>query len=158
MLNTWPFLITWQILIAQFHWRHSVLSHHRYVSSKPRISLLSRIPHFLSLSLCDFIFFFLVFVSSRSIAFWFNEWLKMLEDQVASLLQRYLGDYVIGLNKEALKISVWQGLILLFYSLLLNSILKFWCCVKIWWLHFSLFAVILMRWSGIHKNFFLMRL
>lgn len=28
---------------------------------------------------------------------------------MASLLQRYLGDYVIGLNKEALKISVWQG-------------------------------------------------
>lgn len=33
----------------------------------------------------------------------------MLEDQVANLLQRYLGDYVRGLNKEALKISVWQG-------------------------------------------------
>lgn len=33
----------------------------------------------------------------------------MLEDQVANLLQRYLGNYVIGLNKEALKISVWQG-------------------------------------------------
>ncbi|VFQ66400.1 unnamed protein product [Cuscuta campestris] len=33
----------------------------------------------------------------------------MLEDQVAYLLQRYLGNYVSGLNKEALKISVWQG-------------------------------------------------
>ncbi|KAF9624988.1 hypothetical protein IFM89_016808 [Coptis chinensis] len=33
----------------------------------------------------------------------------MLEDQVANLLQRYLGNYVKGLNKEALKISVWQG-------------------------------------------------
>lgn len=33
----------------------------------------------------------------------------MLEDQVANLLQRYLGNYVQGLNKEALKISVWQG-------------------------------------------------
>ncbi|KAM1034247.1 hypothetical protein ACFX2J_037492 [Malus domestica] len=33
----------------------------------------------------------------------------MLEDQVANLLQRYLGDYVRGLNKEALKISVWRG-------------------------------------------------
>ncbi|KAJ4951540.1 hypothetical protein NE237_028372 [Protea cynaroides] len=33
----------------------------------------------------------------------------MLEDQVAYLLQRYLGNYVKGLNKEALKISVWQG-------------------------------------------------
>ncbi|PPR99879.1 hypothetical protein GOBAR_AA20785 [Gossypium barbadense] len=33
----------------------------------------------------------------------------MLEDQVAYLLQRYLGNYVIGLNKEALNISVWQG-------------------------------------------------
>ncbi|GMN30837.1 hypothetical protein TIFTF001_002987 [Ficus carica] len=32
----------------------------------------------------------------------------MLEDQVAYLLQRYLGNYVRGLNKEALKISVWQ--------------------------------------------------
>ncbi|CAN4127752.1 unnamed protein product [Withania somnifera] len=33
----------------------------------------------------------------------------MLEDQVAYLLQRYLGNYVRGLNKEALKISVWKG-------------------------------------------------
>ncbi|EPS74221.1 hypothetical protein M569_00532, partial [Genlisea aurea] len=33
----------------------------------------------------------------------------MLEDQVAYLLQRYLGNYVRGVNKEALKISVWQG-------------------------------------------------
>ncbi|KAL6175920.1 hypothetical protein ACLB2K_052558 [Fragaria x ananassa] len=33
----------------------------------------------------------------------------MLEDQVANLLQRYLGNYVKGLSKEALKISVWQG-------------------------------------------------
>ena len=39
---------------------------------------------------------------------------------MASLLQKYLGNYVRGLNKEALKISVWQGLILLFHSLLLN--------------------------------------
>lgn len=28
---------------------------------------------------------------------------------MAYLLQRYLGNYVRGLNKEALKISVWQG-------------------------------------------------
>ncbi|XP_078437793.1 pleckstrin homology (PH) domain-containing protein isoform X2 [Wolffia australiana] len=33
----------------------------------------------------------------------------MLEDQVASLLQKYLGNYVKGFNKEALKISVWRG-------------------------------------------------
>ncbi|XAR70582.1 hypothetical protein NMG60_11027485 [Bertholletia excelsa] len=33
----------------------------------------------------------------------------MLEDQVAYLLQRYLGNYVRGLNKEALNISVWRG-------------------------------------------------
>ncbi|KAH9610754.1 hypothetical protein KSS87_017342 [Heliosperma pusillum] len=33
----------------------------------------------------------------------------MLEDQVAYLLQRYLGNYVRGLSKEALKISVWNG-------------------------------------------------
>ncbi|XWS62075.1 hypothetical protein CRYUN_Cryun07bG0179900 [Craigia yunnanensis] len=33
----------------------------------------------------------------------------MLEDQVAYLLQMFLGNYVRGLNKEALKISVWQG-------------------------------------------------
>ncbi|XP_058190168.1 uncharacterized protein LOC131307586 isoform X5 [Rhododendron vialii] len=33
----------------------------------------------------------------------------MLEDQVTYLLQRYLGNYVRGLNKEALKISVWKG-------------------------------------------------
>jgi vacuolar protein sorting-associated protein 13A/C len=33
----------------------------------------------------------------------------MLEDQVAFLLQKYLGNYVRGLSKEALKISVWRG-------------------------------------------------
>ncbi|KAG9142716.1 hypothetical protein Leryth_005471 [Lithospermum erythrorhizon] len=33
----------------------------------------------------------------------------MLEDQVTYLLQRYLGNYVRGLSKEALKISVWRG-------------------------------------------------
>ncbi|KAF8380627.1 hypothetical protein HHK36_028116 [Tetracentron sinense] len=33
----------------------------------------------------------------------------MLEDQVAFLLQKYLGNYVRGLNKEALNISVWKG-------------------------------------------------
>nr|CAB3500118.1 unnamed protein product [Digitaria exilis] len=33
----------------------------------------------------------------------------MLEDQVAFLLQKYLGNYVRGLNKEALKISVWRA-------------------------------------------------
>lgn len=33
----------------------------------------------------------------------------MLEDQVAFFLEKYLGNYVRGLNKEALKISVWQG-------------------------------------------------
>ncbi|XP_058084436.1 uncharacterized protein LOC131232245 isoform X2 [Magnolia sinica] len=33
----------------------------------------------------------------------------MLEDQVAFLLQKYLGNYVRGLNKEALKISAWRG-------------------------------------------------
>ncbi|XP_060207492.1 uncharacterized protein LOC132635217 [Lycium barbarum] len=33
----------------------------------------------------------------------------VLEDQVVYLLQRYLGNYVRGLNKEALKLSVWQG-------------------------------------------------
>uniref|UniRef100_A0A0E0BDW2 PH domain-containing protein n=1 Tax=Oryza glumipatula TaxID=40148 RepID=A0A0E0BDW2_9ORYZ len=32
----------------------------------------------------------------------------MLEDQVAFLLQKYLGNYVRGLSKEALKISVWR--------------------------------------------------
>ncbi|XP_043715720.1 uncharacterized protein LOC122664096 isoform X2 [Telopea speciosissima] len=33
----------------------------------------------------------------------------MLEDQVAFLLQKYLGNYVRGLNKEAFKISIWKG-------------------------------------------------
>ncbi|KAH9321017.1 hypothetical protein KI387_015656, partial [Taxus chinensis] len=33
----------------------------------------------------------------------------MLEDKVAFLLQKYLGNYVKGLSKEALKISVWRG-------------------------------------------------
>jgi hypothetical protein len=32
-----------------------------------------------------------------------------LEDQVTFLLQKYLGNYIRGLNKEALKISVWRG-------------------------------------------------
>ena len=36
----------------------------------------------------------------------------MLEDQVASLLQKYLGNYVRGFNKEALKISVWKGFLI----------------------------------------------
>ncbi|ERN15489.1 uncharacterized protein LOC18443778 [Amborella trichopoda] len=33
----------------------------------------------------------------------------MLKDQVAFLLQKYLGNYVRGLSKEDLKISVWMG-------------------------------------------------
>ncbi|KAJ4957745.1 hypothetical protein NE237_024856 [Protea cynaroides] len=33
----------------------------------------------------------------------------MLEEQVAFLLQKYLGNYVRGLNKEDFKISVWRG-------------------------------------------------
>lgn len=50
------------------------------------------------------IFNVITLAASRFWEFW-----KMLEDQVAYLLQRYLGNYVRGLNKEALKISVWQG-------------------------------------------------
>lgn len=34
---------------------------------------------------------------------------KMLEEHVAYYLEKYLGNYVKGLSKEALKISVWQG-------------------------------------------------
>lgn len=34
----------------------------------------------------------------------------MLEEQLAFYLDKYLGDYVKGLSKEALKISVWNGL------------------------------------------------
>ncbi|KAB2635213.1 vacuolar protein sorting-associated protein 13F [Pyrus ussuriensis x Pyrus communis] len=41
----------------------------------------------------------------------------MLEDQVANLLQRYLGNYVRGLNKEALEISVWQEILQKYYEL-----------------------------------------
>jgi vacuolar protein sorting-associated protein 13A/C len=33
----------------------------------------------------------------------------MLEEHVAYYLEKYLGNYVKGLSKEALKISVWQG-------------------------------------------------
>ncbi|KAF3782527.1 Vacuolar sorting-associated protein 13C [Nymphaea thermarum] len=33
----------------------------------------------------------------------------MLKDQVAFLLQKYLGNYIRGLSADALKISVWQG-------------------------------------------------
>lgn len=50
---------------------------------------------------------------------------KMLEDQVASLLQKYLGNYVRGLNKEALKISVWKGL-LISHSFVNSKTLLWW--------------------------------
>ena len=40
---------------------------------------------------------------------------------MAYLLQRYLGNYVRGLNKEALKISVWQGWIHFILLLLFPS-------------------------------------
>lgn len=33
----------------------------------------------------------------------------MLEEQLAFYLDKYLGNYVKGLSKEALKVSVWQG-------------------------------------------------
>ena len=33
----------------------------------------------------------------------------MLEEQLAYYLDKYLGPYVKGLSKEALKISVWNG-------------------------------------------------
>jgi hypothetical protein len=33
----------------------------------------------------------------------------MLEEQLAFYLEKYLGNYVKGLSKEALKVSVWQG-------------------------------------------------
>ncbi|KAI7755004.1 hypothetical protein M8C21_010134 [Ambrosia artemisiifolia] len=33
----------------------------------------------------------------------------MLEDQGAYLLKRYIGNYVLGVSKEALNISDWQG-------------------------------------------------
>lgn len=33
----------------------------------------------------------------------------MLEEQLAFYLDRYLGEYVKGLSKEALKVSVWNG-------------------------------------------------
>lgn len=50
----------------------------------------------------------------------------MLEDQVAYLLQRYLGNYVRGLSKEALKISVWNGLIISTPFFMFLFLLKFW--------------------------------
>jgi vacuolar protein sorting-associated protein 13A/C len=34
----------------------------------------------------------------------------MLEEQLAYYLEKYLGNYVQGLSKEALKVSVWQGM------------------------------------------------
>ena len=33
----------------------------------------------------------------------------MFEHQVSELLRRYLGEYVTGLDREALRISVWKG-------------------------------------------------
>jgi vacuolar protein sorting-associated protein 13A/C len=33
----------------------------------------------------------------------------MLEEQLAFYLDKYLGEYVKGLSKEALKVSVWNG-------------------------------------------------
>ncbi len=43
---------------------------------------------------------------------WVGEWVwgKMLEEQLAYYLEKYLGNYVQGLSKEALKVSVWQGM------------------------------------------------
>lgn len=34
---------------------------------------------------------------------------NMLEEQLAFYLEKYLGAYINGLSKEALKFSVWQG-------------------------------------------------
>ncbi|KAM1224901.1 hypothetical protein ACFX2G_044683 [Malus domestica] len=48
-------------------------------------------------------------VGWNEIAIWKKDWTAeeiKLEDQVANLLQRYLGNYVRGLNKEALENSV----------------------------------------------------
>ena len=47
----------------------------------------------------------------------------MLEEQLAFYLEKYLGNYVKGLSKEALKVSVWQGkhYLLLFSCILSNS-------------------------------------
>jgi len=42
----------------------------------------------------------------------------MLEEQLAFYLEKYLGNYVKGLSKEALKVSVWQGK---YYLLLLAA-------------------------------------
>ena len=33
----------------------------------------------------------------------------MFEERVLELLRKYLGDYVAGLDREALRISVWKG-------------------------------------------------
>lgn len=35
----------------------------------------------------------------------------MFENHVSELLREYLGEYLVGLDKEALRISVWKGVI-----------------------------------------------
>lgn len=87
---------------------------------------------------------------------------KMLEDQVAYLLQRYLGNYVRGLNKEALKISVWQGeMVFLLLNFSLNLCYVLWysvatlTCKRMWelrcsWMNIvSSFTRILVLWNWV---------
>lgn len=33
----------------------------------------------------------------------------MLEDKLAELLQSYLGKYIVGVSKDSLRVSVWNG-------------------------------------------------
>lgn len=50
----------------------------------------------------------------------------MFEDLVSSLLSRYLGDYLEGLSKKDLKLSLWKGdvelknLVIVLYMGLMN--------------------------------------
>ena len=49
----------------------------------------------------------------------------MFEAKLAAVLQQYLGDYVHGLDKESLKISVWKGDVVLRNLRLKADALKF---------------------------------
>lgn len=41
----------------------------------------------------------------------------MFETLVANILNRYLGAYVEGLNKEQLSVAVWAGIDMLMYTI-----------------------------------------
>lgn len=48
-------------------------------------------------------------VHFSGVFFCVSEFIPMFEDLVSNLLSTYLGDYLEGLSKNDLKISLWKG-------------------------------------------------